>query len=62
MEINNETEFARMQRAQMRGPQGGSDHAAAQLLALFQMSDKRGQDLLLQIAGIHAARYPRVPK
>jgi len=31
----------------------------AQLLALFDKSDKRGQDLLLQIAAIHANRYPR---
>jgi len=32
---------------------------AAQLLALFNMSDERGQLLLLAIAGIHAARYPK---
>jgi len=31
----------------------------AQLLALFDRSDARGQALLLQIAGIHAARYPK---
>lgn len=35
------------------------DPRRAQLLALFDMSDTRGQDLLLQIAGIHAARYPK---
>lgn len=39
-----------------------TDPAAAQLLVLFRMSDKRGQELLLAIAGIHAARYPRDPK
>ena len=38
-----------------------ADPRKAQLLALFDLSDKRGQDLLLQIAGIHAARYPKVP-
>lgn len=31
----------------------------AQLLALFDRSDARGQALLLAIAGIHAARYPK---
>ena len=31
----------------------------AQLLALFDKSDTRGQKLLLIIAGIHAARYPK---
>lgn len=34
----------------------------AQLLALFDQSDARGQKLLLIIAGIHAARYPKDPK
>lgn len=38
------------------------DPRRAQLIALFDLSDVLGQDLLLQIAGIHAARYPRVPK
>lgn len=38
------------------------DPRRAQLLALFDMSDARGQDLLLAIAGIHAARYPRAAK
>lgn len=31
----------------------------AQLLALFDQSDARGQALLLIIAGIHAARFPK---
>lgn len=31
----------------------------AQLLALFDRSDARGQALLLQIAAIHASRYPK---
>ncbi len=31
----------------------------AQLLALFDKSDARGQDLLLAIAAIHATRYPK---
>jgi len=31
----------------------------AQLLALFDRSDARGQLLLLQIAAIHADRYPK---
>lgn len=31
----------------------------AQLLALFDRSDARGQDLLLAIAAIHATRYPK---
>jgi len=35
------------------------DPRAAQLLALFEMSDERGKVILLAIAGIHAARYPR---
>lgn len=35
------------------------DPRAAQLLALFQMSDERGKVTLLAIAGIHAARYPK---
>lgn len=38
------------------------DARRAQLIALFDLSDSRGQDLLLQIAGIHAARYPRETK
>jgi hypothetical protein len=38
------------------------DPRRAQLLALFDLSDMRGQDLLLQIAGLHAARFPKVPK
>lgn len=36
-----------------------ADPRRAQLIALFDMSDERGQALLLAIAGIHAARYPR---
>lgn len=36
-----------------------ADPRAAQLLALFQMSDERGKITLLAIAGIHAARYPK---
>lgn len=36
-----------------------TDPRAAQLLALFQMSDERGKVTLLAIAGIHAARYPK---
>lgn len=36
-----------------------SDPRDAQLLAMFRKSDDRGKDLLLQIAGIHAARYPK---
>lgn len=36
------------------------DARRVQLLALFDMSDERGQALLLAIAGIHAARYPKV--
>lgn len=35
------------------------DVRAAQLLALFEMSDERGKITLLAIAGIHAARYPK---
>lgn len=35
------------------------DPRAAQLLALFQMSDERGKITLLAIAGIHAARFPK---
>lgn len=35
------------------------DVRAAQLLALFEMSDERGKVTLLAIAGIHAARYPK---
>lgn len=35
------------------------DPRAAQLLALFEMSDERGKITLLAIAGIHAARYPK---
>jgi hypothetical protein len=38
------------------------DPRKAQLLALFDLSDKRGQDLLIAIAVIHADRYPKVPK
>lgn len=30
------------------------------LIDLFSRSDKRGQDLLLAIAEIHANRYPKV--
>lgn len=36
-----------------------SDPRRVQLLALFDMSDERGKVVLLAIAGIHAARYPR---
>lgn len=36
-----------------------TDPRAAQLLALFQMSDERGKVVLLALAGIHAARFPR---
>lgn len=43
-------------------PEAISDPRKAQLLALFDLSDKRGQDLLIAIAGIHADRYPKVPK
>ncbi len=32
------------------------------LIDLFSRSDRRGQDLLLQIAEIHANRYPKDPK
>lgn len=35
------------------------DPRAAQLLAMFEMSDERGRVTLLAIAGIHAARYPK---
>lgn len=37
-----------------------ADPRRVQLIALFDMSDERGQALLLAIAGIHAARYPKV--
>jgi hypothetical protein len=65
MDIQNETEQERQMRnnaqmfAQMRQQSGPAD---SQLLALFHMSDKRGQDLLLAMAAIHAQRYPKVPK
>jgi len=38
------------------------DPRRAQLIALFDLSDVRGQDLLIAIAGIHAARYPKERK
>lgn len=37
------------------------DPRIAQLLALFEQSDERGKLILLAIAGIHAARYPKEP-
>ena len=43
-------------------PPLSADPRKAQLLALFDLSDKRGQDLLIAIAVIHADRYPKVPK
>lgn len=47
------------QARQVAGQVAMADPRAAQLLALFQMSDERGKITLLAIAGIHAARYPK---
>lgn len=33
----------------------------ARLLAAFDLSDRRGNELLVAIAEIHAKRYPKVP-
>jgi hypothetical protein len=59
MEANNDTERTKMPRIQTFS---ANDPRKAQLLALFDLSDKRGQDLLIAIAVIHADRYPKVPK
>lgn len=39
-----------------------TDPRRAQLLALYDLSDDRGKELLLSIAGIHAACYPKENK
>lgn len=62
MSIESDITKARMRAFDTHAPAIGNppaDPRRVQLIALFDMSDERGQSLLLAIAGIHAARYPR---
>lgn len=38
------------------------DDLRTRLLAAFDLSDRRGNELLVAIAEIHAKRYPKEPK
>ena len=61
MSIENEIRQAQIRAFDTLAPLAAPpcDPRRVQLLALFDMSDERGQSLLLAIAGIHAARYPK---
>jgi hypothetical protein len=55
-------EVAPTEARHVAGQAAMRDPRAAQLLALFEMSDERGRVTLLAFAGIHAARYPNKEK
>lgn len=64
MSIENDIQQARIRAFDTHAPlqAPAADPRRVQLVALFDMSDERGQALLLAIAGIHAARYPKAQK
>lgn len=62
MIIQGGTTITETEARHIAGQAAMRDPRAAQLLALFEMSDERGKVTLLAIAGIHASRYPKEPK